>query len=152
MIHGMTTRPPAMADLLKDPYFRGMMRRAVQLPPNLTSPTLSPPWALWRLTTESKWQRGQFPTYADAYRSMRKQMEKEDTLDVCIVSKRKMWAPPIGFKWNVRQYTWCARCRRPSIFRTRYKHHALQVLTYDESQRCYFCGIRRVALPRHAPR
>lgn len=143
-----------MRELLKDEYFRGMMRRNVTLPSNLTSPTLSPPWMLWRLTDGGLWQRGQYTDYADAFRAMRKQLEKPDTADVSLVCKRKMFLPPIGFKWNTSRYQWCARCRRPSTFRVRYSHHALKGadLTTDESIRCFYCGIRRVAMPKSKPR
>lgn len=154
MITGMTSRPPTMSELLEDEYFRGMMRRRLVLPDNLTGPTLSPPFLLWRLTTDGRWQRGQYADYADAFRAMRKQLEKDDTADVAIVSKRKMFLPPIGFKWNQRQFSWCARCRRPSTFRVRYTHHAMRGVetTTDESVRCFYCGIRQVALPRCKPR
>ena len=154
MITGMTSRPPTMSELLKDEYFRGMMHRNIVLPSNLTSSTLSPPFALWRLTDDSRWQRGQYQTYAEAFAAMRRQLARDNTLDVAIVSKRKMFPPPIGFKWNQRHFSWCARCRRPSTFRLRYTHHALRGVetTMDESVRCFYCGIRQVALPRYKPR
>jgi len=143
-----------MSELLEDEYFRAMMRRNLVLPTNLTSPSLSPPFLLWRLTTDNVWQRGQYHTYADAYRSMKKQLEKPTTADVAIVSRRKMFPPPIGFKWKAGRFPWCARCRRPSAFRLRYTHHATRgvEITTDESVRCFYCGIRRVALPRYSPR
>lgn len=150
----MTLRPPTLTTLMEDKYFRQMMRRNLVLPANLTPPTLSPPFLLWRLTTDGKWQRGQYRTYADAFEAMKKYLAREDTADLSIVSKRKMFPPPIGFRWNVHRFSWCARCRRPSTFRTRYSHHALRGvdITYDDSQRCFYCGIRRVALPKYMPR
>lgn len=150
----MSLRPPSLSELLTDPYFARMMRRNIVLPSNLTAPTLSPPFALWRLTDDSRWQRGQYQTYAEAFAAMKRHLARENTLDIAIVSKRKMFPPPIGFKWSTRQFSWCARCRRPSTFRTRYTHHAMRgvEMTTDESRRCYYCGIRQVALPRHKPR
>lgn len=143
-----------MRELLRDEYFRGMMQRNLVLPSNLTSSVLSPPFLLWRLTTDNRWQRGEFSTYVDAFNAMRRQLKKDDTADIAIVSKRKMFPPPMGFRWNRREYTWCARCRRPSTFRVRYTHHAMRgvEITTDDSIRCFYCGIRRVALPRHSPR
>lgn len=150
----MTSRPPSLGQLLEDEYFARMMRRNIVLPENLTAPTLSPPFALWRLRDDGRWQRGQYQTYADAFRAMKKFIAMPTTADLSIVSKRKMFPPPIGFRWNTRLYSWCGRCRRPSTFRTRYSHHALVgvAMTTDESRRCYYCGIRQVALPRYSPR
>lgn len=147
--------PPTMRDLLTDEYFRGMMRRRPRLPENLIRPgLLTPPWAVWIEMTDGKWRRGKFDDYADAYRKMKEYLNREDCLDVAIVSQRFMMPPPIGFKWQWRKYPWCARCRRPSTFFQRWTHRAVNSpeLLDSQPERCHFCGICKSALPRHSPR
>ncbi len=148
-------RPPQLKVLLKDEAYRDMIRRRPRIPDNLVRPDLlSPAWQVWVLTMSDKWRRGEFASYEDAYRVMRDKLKDDTTQDVCIVSKRFLMPPPMGFKWSWRKYPWCPRCRRPSVFNRRYKHRNLQgaQLTYDEPNRCFYCGIRQAAFSRYLPR
>jgi hypothetical protein len=146
-------RPPTMRMLLQDETFREMMRRRPRIPGNLTRPELSPPWQVWVLTGAEKWRRGEFPTYSDAFAVMRAKLKDESILDVSLVSKRFLMGPPPGFKWQSRKYPWCPRCRRPSLFLTKYSHRNLRdvEVTFDEPIRCFYCGIRQAAFPRYVP-
>lgn len=147
-------RPPDLRTLIKDKYYKGMLQRNPRMPANLTRPELSPPWQVWVLTTSEKWRKGEFPSYTEAFRVMRDKLKDEASLDVCIVSKRFLMPPPIGFKWQSKKYPWCPRCRRPSTFTLAFGHRNLRnvQLTDDESYRCFYCGIRQAAFPRYAPR
>lgn len=147
-------RPPAMRMLLKDEAYRGMMRRRPRIPDNCTLEMLSPAWQVWVLTTADRWRRGEFRDYGDAFRVMRDKLKDDTTQDVTIVSKRFLMPPPIGFKWSWRKYPWCPRCRRPSTFNLHYSHRNLKgvELTFDEPNRCFYCGIRQAAFPRYFPR
>lgn len=144
-----------MADLLADEIFAKYMRRVPRLHDNIVeSGTKNPPWLLWVEFTDGKWKRKGFADYADAYRRMKKLLEDEHVLDVCIVSRRQMFAPPMTYNWQYRKFPWCARCRRPSMFPFSLTHRAIEIVdyTFDEPERCYYCGIRRAALPKHSPR
>jgi DNA-directed RNA polymerase subunit RPC12/RpoP len=143
-----------MRELLLNDEFRAMMRRRPRLPENLMRPDMAPPWHLWVLTTSDKWKRGKFRTYDDAYKKMRELLKDESIEDVSITSIRYMMPPPMGFVWMDRKYPWCARCRRPSTFVLQVHHRAInfEEPTLDEPNRCFYCGIRLVALPRYSPR
>jgi hypothetical protein len=147
-------RPPELRMLLQDQYFKQMMRRRPRIPSNLTRPELSPPWQVWVLTTTERWRKGEFHSYDDAFRVMREKLRDEGTMDVALVSKRFLMAPPIGFKWQWKKYPWCPRCRRPSVFKLSYGHRNLRgvQLSDDEPMRCFYCGIRQAAFPHYTPR
>lgn len=163
--------PPTMAELLYVPVFREYM----EAHPTSRNPGLMRPgaWWVWARTTEGAWKRGTFDDYGRAWDVARRYLDKPVIADVAVVSKRVLFAPPgewrkfrqrrpdgsstIVERW-VPTYTvppgltWCARCRRPSVFRNwSATHHALKLqpaLTTDEPFRCYYCGIRRAGLPR----
>lgn len=65
------------------------------------------------------------------------------------VEIREKWVPTMTWDAGLE---WCARCRRPSSFRLLTEnHHAMRhqpVRSDDEPARCYYCGIRRAAMPR----
>lgn len=148
-------RPPTLRVLLEDPIYKGMIRRRPKLPANLQRDMLSPAWQVWVLTESERWRKGEFPTYDDAYRVMKKHLDREDILDVAVVSKRYLMPPPLGFRWQARKYPWCPRCRRPSLFTVSYNHRALrgvEAVTFDEPLRCFYCGIRQAAFPRYGYR
>lgn len=147
--------PPTIRDLLLDETFARFMRRVPRLHTNIVqSGTKNPPWLLWVEYTDGTWKRKGFEEYADAYHRMRKLLKDEHVLDVAITSRRQMLQPPMGFVWQHRKFPWCARCRRPSMFPTSLTHRAIEIIdyTFDEPDRCYYCGIRRAALPKHSPR
>lgn len=145
--------PPDMRTLMADPAFAKMMRTRPRVPANLVRPELSPMWQVWVLTGDDHWRRAQCETYDRAWQVFRRQLENDSVQDVAIVNVRQFSPPPAGFKWAYRKYPWCARCRRPSLFLERHNHRALtsSVITHDEAYRCFYCGIRQVALPRYSP-
>lgn len=146
--------PPDIRTLMQDPSFKKMMRTRPKMPDCLTSDSLPPAWHVWVWTTDERWKRGRYRTYDEAYRKMREQLELETVADVSVVSIRRFFVPPQGFKFQPRKFPWCARCRRPSTFLEQEFHRALgrAETTLDEPFRCFYCGIRRVALPTHSPR
>jgi hypothetical protein len=117
----------------------------------------------------SRWLTKKYHTYAEAWNKAVKVLRHPDTIDACIVSVRHFFDPPIvetkrlrnrqTKKITIRQvfwlpdppYEWCFRCRRPTLFQSLPPdHHALRtqpVVSPDSPYRCWFCGIRRVAMP-----
>jgi hypothetical protein len=151
----VTVMPPDLRRLLRDTEFRAMMMRRPVLPDNLTRPGMSEPWHVWVLKNDMRWQRGRYYRYTDAYNVMRRKLKDPDVIDISVVSIRYLMPPPSGYRWNYRKYPWCPRCRRPSIFRLQYDHRAIPddaEISFDEPRRCFYCGIRRAAFPRYAPR
>jgi hypothetical protein len=136
-----------MRTLLEIPVFRAMMRRRPKLGDHLVHPVLTPPWTVWVITNEEKWRRRDVQTYDEAYRLMRAQLDKPTVSDVAIVCKRRQLPPPEGFTWD---QPWCPRCRRPTMFSKKILHRALKghEITFDEPIRCFYCGIREVAVSR----
>jgi DNA-directed RNA polymerase subunit RPC12/RpoP len=146
-------QPPTMHELMDDLVFAKMMRTRPRIPSNLTRPTQTPAWHVWRLTTEDKWQRGRYSVYDDAYRKMKELLADRHTADIAIVSIRFLMPPPANFIYRPRRNPWCGRCRRPSLFTEQWDHRALRHsdMTFDEPVRCHYCGIRRAALPHYSP-
>lgn len=146
--------PPTMKVLLEDDTFNKFMRRVPKLPANLLHTYGNPPWLIWAEFENGTWKKKGVGEYADAYRLMRKLVKSSKVRDVSLVSRRMMFAPPMDFNWQHRKFPWCARCRRPSMFRFNLQHRAIEIqdYTFDEPYRCYYCGIRQAALPRHSPR
>lgn len=146
--------PPTMRTLLQDDAFRKMMKTRPRVPASLVYAGSTPAWHVWVLMMNDKWKRGKFHTYDEAYRKMKDMLGRDDVQDVSVTCIRLMFAPPVGFDWQWEKYPWCARCRRPSLFFERLTHRAInfEQITYDEPYRCFYCGIRKVALPRHSPR
>lgn len=146
--------PPTMRVLLEDDTFAKYMRRVPRLPDNLLHTYGNPPWLLWAEFEDGTWKRARVAEYRDAYSKMKRLLKNTKVRDVSLVSRRMMFAPPMDFNWQSRKFPWCARCRRPSMFRFALKHHAIEIVdyTFDEPYRCYYCSIRQVALPKHSPR
>ena len=145
--------PPTLSELLDVPVFRLYYLRPPQLPENLT---WGQPWMVWAVNHDGRWGRKLFETYRDAWAKVVSLYKDQDRIrDVCVVSRRMMFAPPQRATWRASVYSWCSRCRRPSEFRQRSpEHHALReapVLTDDEPRRCYYCGIRKTAMPLYVP-
>jgi hypothetical protein len=151
---GWGMKPPSIRELLQEESFKRMMKTIPALPDTLT---WGDPWQLWGLTHAEKWRTAKFPTYADAWRKAVQMIREKDIYqDVCVVSRRVFFPPPAGFVTHEYSGEWCGRCRRPSFFwRLPESHHALRnqpALTDDEPFRCYYCGIRQVAMPRYEKR
>lgn len=146
--------PPTMSELLKDPYFKRMMKRRPIIPNNLERPELPPMWHLWILTNDEKWKRGRYRTYDQVWIKFIEHLKNPETQDICITNIRFMMPPPIGYRWQWKKFPWCARCRRPSTFHYELDHRAdpFSEIVLDEPYRCFYCGIRLIALPKHSPR
>lgn len=142
-------KPPTMAYLLEDPAYRAMFKTIPYLPPSLEH---GKPWAVWARRVDSRWQGGLFTTYRDAWAVVVKALRSPTYEDVSVVSRRMMFEPPPNAFWDY-QFEWCCRCRRPTSFAIRPNHHALRnapALITDRNEpreRCYYCGMRRVAMP-----
>lgn len=175
----MRRTPPAIRDLMDDPTYLAYMRtlprtttthgRVERPHPGLT---IGDPWQVWVRTPDGRWLTGRKPTYRDAWSLFAKHY-RGDAADVAIVSRRVFFPPPGDWRkvrvrkgdgtkrieerwfqtffWDEAYFEWCARCRRPSVFKPlNATHHALRrsiAITTDEPNRCVYCGIRRVAMP-----
>lgn len=140
--------PPTLRELLADPVFRMYYKKEPRLPESLQ---WGEPWQMWAVTHDGRWGTRKFETYAEAWAKTIEFYRQPDKFrDVCIVSRRVMFDPPPRAFWSASKFSWCSRCRRPSEFRQRSpQHHALRsmpVLTDDNPRRCYYCGIRKVAM------
>jgi len=170
----MIIKPPTMRELLDDPVYRAYAKKVPPIPQTLRHGN---PWQLWVRTVRGTWKTGQFPTYADAWKVLVRQVkDSTEAADVCLVSKRVFFAPPgewEDYKVRVREegkpprievrsrwvttfawdagMEWCGRCRRPTRFMPlSERHHAIRkmgVFSPDSNERCMYCGIRRVASP-----
>lgn len=141
-------KPPTIHTLLEDPAWRRMVKRVPLLAPPLR---WGHPWAVYARRMDGRWTGGTFATYRDAWLVVVKAVRNPSYEDVSIVSRRQMFGPPEDFVWDW-PFEWCSRCRRPSSFIVRPHHHALRsciVLTSDDPYRCYYCGMRRVAMPAY---
>jgi hypothetical protein len=141
-------KPPSLRQLLEDPIYRSFIKTIPVLSPNLTNGN---PWAVWARSTEGPWRGSNFPTYRDAWAVVVKALRNPGYEDVTIISRRQLFPPPIHFYWDY-HYEWCSRCRRPTTFAIRPRHHALRsapVMTLDDPYRCYYCGMRRCAMPEY---
>jgi len=150
--------PPTWDELMKDPIYSAWAKRVPRLPVNVAH---GEPWMIVaRRRSEapgSTWALKNMPVYADAYRRARRMMStrRDEFEDIAIVSKRMLFRPPIGFSWNTNRYSWCGRCRRPSVFQPAFRHFALRnapVLAEIDIERCYYCGAREVFAVRMKPR
>jgi DNA-directed RNA polymerase subunit RPC12/RpoP len=141
--------PPTIHALLDDPVMRAYYRQVPRLPATLE---WGDPWMIWARTPTNQWGKKLFPTYAAAWsRAVECIKDPARFSDVAVVSRRFFYPPPAHATWE-RGQEWCSRCRRPTEFRYRDEtHHALRgaVLGEDEPFRCYYCGIRRIAMPEY---
>jgi hypothetical protein len=165
---------PTMRALMDDPIFKAYMKKIPRLH---HANTYGDPWQVWVRTLEGKWRTGQFPTYRDVWPVFVKALRTDSAADVCLTSRRVFYAPPgewrrvkvkrkptainpspylieqrwrQTFQWDA-GLEWCGRCRRPSYWMPLHdKHHALRrqpAITYDDNERCVYCGIRWIAMP-----
>ena len=142
-------KPPSLRQLLDDPIYRAYMKTIPDLSANLT---IGNPWAVWVRKVEGTWAGAMFHTYRDAWPVVVKAVRDSRYEDVALVSRRQLFPPPPSFYWDEMYYQWCGRCRRPTSFAIRPRHHALRlapVLTLDDPYRCYYCGMRRCAMPAY---
>jgi hypothetical protein len=143
-----------MPELMENPVYGKFIKRNVTLPVNVQS---GMPWMIMaRRTPEaegSPWARKLMPDYKASYFKMKELLSDSDFSDVSIISRRMLFAPPLGFVWPVKKYPWCGRCRRPTVFQYALKHPALNgapVLSYEDPWRCLYCGMRQISMPRYS--
>jgi hypothetical protein len=148
--------PPSWEELLEDEIYASWIKRRPRLPENVSH---GMPWMIVaRRTSETPgatWAIKKMSSYEDAYHRVRKLLATHQYEDVAVVSRRMLFRPPIGFTWNTNRYSWCGRCRRPSIFTHAWTHFALRdaiVLAEIDTERCYYCGAREVFAGRMKPR
>lgn len=161
----MVDRPPTLRELAGDPVYRAFLKRPPQLPDNLS---WGMPWRLW-VERDTKWLTKKYHTYPEAWRKAMTVYKNPEVTDVCIVSMRHFFDPPVAntkrmINTRTKQvitrevywlpdppFEWCFRCRRPTLFTSLPPdHHALltqPTVSPDSPWRCWFCGIRRVGMP-----
>lgn len=149
-------KPPTYLDLMEDRVYRAYARRRPRMPENVSH---GMPWFVIARrhadASQRTWALKNVPSYEAGYRLAFKVIQRDDIEDVSIVSKRTLFRPPRGFVWNPDEYTWCGRCRRPSVFFIQWRHPALNgatVLSDEDPERCYYCGARQVFAGRMGPR
>lgn len=153
--------PPSMTNLWDDPLYRAYMERRPKLPDNLKHGT---PWMLvaHRKPHEDgpPWGHRLFTDYFEAL-DYGLELLDDAYDDISVVCRPKMFKPALNFTWEPR-FTWCGRCRRPTLFRKPPRngrpHHALRNAraiitdTTEDLHRCYYCGARRAAQPNYRER
>jgi hypothetical protein len=148
--------PPSWEELMDNEVYASWAKRRPKLPVNLSH---GEPWMIVARrhseTPGATWATKRMPVYDDAFRRARRMLATHDFEDIAIVSRRMLFRPPIGFTWNTSRYSWCGRCRRPSVFSFAWTHFALRgapVLAEINIERCYYCGAREVFAGRMKPR
>lgn len=121
-----------------------------------------------------RWKGGKFHTYREAYAVVAKALKaktsdnKPKYYDMSISSRIQLFSPHHTLTPDLQAITsshnmlttytsenleWCGRCRRPTMFEWAMRsHHALRsspAITTDDPYRCFYCGIRKVAMPRY---
>lgn len=144
----MSAAPPqtTMRELLKDPLFRKWMGKVPTLKVNFSH---AKPWRIYVLD-EGKWRKTEAMTYAAAYKWVAKHLKTFE--DIALTSKAQPFRPPVvrdkqGNKDYWRRFPadhiWCNYCRRPTVFFTFQKHHALPAnMCTPYERRCTVCGVR----------
>lgn len=148
--------PPTYDELMENRVYRAWARKRPKLPANVSAGL---PWlVIARRTPEaagSTWALKKEALYADAYQRAFRTIQKPDFHDVAVVSRRMLFRPPRGFIWDTGAFNWCGRCRRPSVFFEQLRHPALNgalMLSWDDLNRCYYCGARESFAGRMMPR
>jgi hypothetical protein len=142
-----------LRELLQDPLFRKWMTKIPR-----PSPTPFPNG--WRVYAKigGRWRRKEFRTYAEAYRWLMPRLRRFE--DAAISSKAQPFKPPIVSRGGVKDFwrpkldllghRWCPYCRRPTVFFTFRKHHAMPAnLCASYEPRCTICGIRGSAIKEY---
>ena len=150
--------PPTFCDLVADPVYRVYVKRLPVLPVNVRH---GYPWAVYAQrhpnVSGAKWAGKMHTTYADAFRQAVDLLKKVNDdgvkiwVDAAVVSRRTLIGPPVGFRWDTGRFSWCGRCRRPSLFTHVETHHGLRnapALATENIERCYYCGAREIFASR----
>ncbi len=145
-------KPPTWFELMDDDVYRAYARKRPRLPVNVSYGT---PWVIVARRPENSsrptWALKMMDDYALAYHRSKTIMATGDYEDIAIVSRRKLFKPPVGLMWDDTRFSWCGRCRRPTMFREMYKHPMMRhfaAVSLDESRRCYYCAAREILAGR----
>lgn len=155
--------PPTLAELWDDPIYQKYLDRTPRLHANISQTT---PWMVvaHRPVTVPgpTWATKRFTTYDEAIDRALLLIEPTSQFDdAACISLRKFFKPPLNFTWDNIRYSWCGRCRRPTLFKKPQPgkiHHALRhaaaIITDpgENLRRCYYCGIRRPTNPTYTQR
>lgn len=141
-------------ELLQDPLFKAWTRK----PPQLQSVAmLSHPWFVY-VKREGRWARKEFVSYAAGFNWLAARIKEGMVQDAAIHCKRQWYSPPrvkVGEKrtfWPMPpNHRWCGFCRRPVVYDTFSKHHAMPKYLATYEPRCTVCGARYTMTPREYP-
>lgn len=144
-----------MAELLEDPLYKAWLKKE----PRITMPiTQEKPWRVWvQKKRGGPWARADFKSYPKAWKFMRQHM-KLGIHDCALGARVLFFKPPVvskvsggkkakryhvpGMPGQNPAHRWCPLCRRPTIWTTFTKHHALpkhyKIAGYVV--RCAICG------------
>ena len=141
--------PPTIFELIEDPVYKSYLANRPRLHPNLK---WGNPWQVVALRRKHKkkppWVVAMRPDYTAAIQTFKDLRNTGKFKDISIISRRKLFGPPHDFDWDD-HFVWCARCRRPSLFRlhTADTHHGLRGLPLGISlagrHRCFYCGAAK---------
>lgn len=153
--------PPSLRMLWDDDTYRSFLERKPRLPTNLQH---GQPWMvaarwtddyIYEMNKSRAWAHRNYCDYFQALDFALELLDRRAIADVAVISRRKLYQPFVNFTWEPR-FSWCGRCRRPTLFRkTSAAHHALRnapAITLEDPYRCYYCGMRRVAQPNYKER
>lgn len=141
-------------ELLQDPIFKAWTMK----PPKLQSvATISHPWFVY-VKREERWGRKEFISYTSAFNWLVAKLKGGTIEDAAIHCKRQWYAPPrvkVAGKrtfWPMPPaHRWCGLCRRPVVYNTFSKHHAMPPYSASYEPRCTVCGARQTMIPREYP-
>lgn len=112
-------------------------------------------------SSRSRWARKRFRTYAEAYRWLIPRLRQFSDAALCSEvqrfkpplvktgeNQRELWLPRNpDLAEALNSHLWCPHCRRPTVFFTFRKHHALPPnMCASYEPRCTICGVRRSSI------
>lgn len=141
-------------ELLQDPLFKQWTMKPPKLQPLWYSHN---PWYVY-VRREGRWARKEFPSYATAFNWLVMRLKGGKVEDAAIHCKRHWYSPPLIKAEGKRTYwpmppdhRWCGFCRRPVVYNTFTRHHAMPPYSATYEPRCTICGARQTMIPREYP-
>jgi len=141
-------------ELLQDPLFKEWTKKPPKLKPLWYK---SMPWYVY-VRREGRWARKEFDTYPKAFNWLVSRLKAGQVEDAAIHCKRQWFSPPLVKVGGKRTYwpmppghRWCGLCRRPTVYNTFTKHHAMPAYIAPYELRCTICGGRQTLAPREYP-
>jgi hypothetical protein len=133
-------------ELLQDPLFKQWTMKSPKLKVTVAT---GAPWFVY-VKREGRWARKEFSTYARAFNWLIKRLKAGEIEDAAIHCKRQWFLPPRVRVEGRRTYwpmppnhRWCGLCRRPVVYNTFSKHHAMPPYSASYEPRCTICGARQ---------